>query len=251
MNDLVARGEGAGLAIIPWATRAALQRPRPLRGGAGRGAAGERIPPRVAVLRVGAGGADRGRRPQRQARGSLPTPSERLSETTQRQWHRLGAGDRGPLAGAAQRRRGRRAPLPRGDRAARPHRGSARSSHAPTSSTANGCAASGGALDAREQLRTAHQMLTAMGIEAFAAARRARAAGHRRDRSQTQRRDRWISSPRERRRSRGSPATASPTPRSAPGCSSAPARSSTTSTRSTASSTSPRATSSPVKRAPR
>ena len=44
-------------------------------------------------------------------------------------------------------------------------------------------------LDAREQLRTAHEMLTAMGIEAFAAARRARAAGHRRDRPQAQRRD--------------------------------------------------------------
>jgi AAA ATPase-like protein len=67
--------------------------------------------------------------------------------------------------------------------------------------------------------------------------------------------NRWISSPRERRRSPGSPATASPTPRSALGSSSARGRSSTTSTRSTASSTSRRATSSParstVMRAPR
>src|SRR3954451_25063765 len=63
--------------------------------------------------------------------------------------------------------------------------------------------------------------------------------------------DRLTSSPHERRRSRGSPGTACPIPRSAPGCSSAPARSSTTSARSTASSTSRRATSLPVARAPR
>ena len=35
-------------------------------------------------------------------------------------------------------------------------------------STASGCAASAAALDAREQLRTAHEMLDTMGVEAFA-----------------------------------------------------------------------------------
>ena len=38
-------------------------------------------------------------------------------------------------------------------------------------------------VDAREQLRTAHEMFTAMGVEAFAERARARAAGHRRDAS--------------------------------------------------------------------
>ena len=119
MNDLVARGEGAGLAIIPWAS--AL-----LYNGLGRyeearlAAQQAGAYPRVAVLRVGAGGADRGRGPQREPELAADA-LRRLSETTQRSWHRLGAGDRGPLARAAQRRRGRRAPLPRGDRAARPH----------------------------------------------------------------------------------------------------------------------------------
>ena len=45
---------------------------------------------------------------------------------------------------------------------------SARNSPAPTCSTGNGCAGSAAARDAREQLRTAHDMLEAMGMEAFA-----------------------------------------------------------------------------------
>ena len=40
-------------------------------------------------------------------------------------------------------------------------------------------------LDAREQLRTAHEMLNAMGVEAFAERARRGAVGHRRDRAQT------------------------------------------------------------------
>ena len=71
-------------------------------------------------------------------------------------------------------------------------------------------------VDAREQLRTAHEMFTAMGVEALRRARRARAAGHRRDRPQAHGRDAPTSSPPRRRRSPGSPATACRTRRSAP-----------------------------------
>ena len=46
-------------------------------------------------------------------------------------------------------------------------------------STASGCVANR-RLDAREQLRTAHEMLAAMGVEAFARAGEAGAVGHQR-----------------------------------------------------------------------
>jgi hypothetical protein len=76
-------------------------------------------------------------------------------------------------------------------------------------------------LDAREQLRTAHEMLTAMGMEAFAerAGRELRATGeiaHAGPSSPA------TNSPRRRRRSHGLPATVCRTPRSVAGSSSAP-----------------------------
>ena len=98
-------------------------------------------------------------------------------------------------------------------------------------------------VDAREQLRTAHDMLDAMGVEGFAErARRELLATGETARKRTSRRA--TSSRLRRRRSRGSPATGSRTRRSAPGCSSARAPSSTTCARSSPSSRSARATSS-------
>ena len=72
-------------------------------------------------LRMGAGRADRGRRP---GRGTPSSPRVRSSASLSRstaQRRRLGPRHAGPLARAAERGRGRRAALPRGDRAARPH----------------------------------------------------------------------------------------------------------------------------------
>ena len=97
--------------------------------------------------------------------------------------------------------------------------------------------------DARHQLRTAFEMFTAMGVEAFAgrAERELLATGERvRKRTVETRED----SPPRRPRSRDSPATDCRTPRSARGCSSASTPSPTTYARSSPSSTSPRATSS-------
>ena len=96
--------------------------------------------------------------------------------------------------------------------------------------------------DAREQLRTAYTMFTAMGPSPSPSVS-ARAAGHRREGPAPETETRDDLTAREGR-SPASRGTASPTPRSAPACSSARERSSTTCTRSSASSASPRASSS-------
>ena len=99
-------------------------------------------------------------------------------------------------------------------------------------------------VDAREQLRTAHDMLSEHGHRRVRRARPARAPGHRRDRPQAHPGDPRRADRPGGARSPSSPATASPTPRSPPACSSAHAPSNTTCTRSSPSSTSARATSS-------
>jgi hypothetical protein len=96
------------------------------------------------------------------------------------QWYGAGAGDGGALAGPAQRGRGRREPLPRGiDRLARTRVSTA---------LARARLLYGEwlrrdrrRLDARVQLRVAHEMFTVMGMEAFTdrAARELLATGER------------------------------------------------------------------------
>ena len=107
---------------------------------------------------VRTGDTERGRGGARPARAS----------TRGAQRHRLGAGHRGARARAADAR----ARPPRASTARRSSasgaRGCARSSPARTCSTASGCAARAGACDAREQLRAAHELLVAIGMEAFA-----------------------------------------------------------------------------------
>jgi hypothetical protein len=86
-------------------------------------------------------------------------------------------------------------------------------------------------VDAREQLRTAHEMFMAMGAEAFAerAARELLATGERVRKRAVEAREQLTS---QEVRWRGSPATASPIQRSRRGCSSAREPPSITSTRS-------------------
>ena len=145
-----------------------LQRPRPLRGGAGRGRSRPaRTPPSCYVsmwaLPELIEAAARSGKPERRTRRARPAGGNHPGRR-----HRLGAGHRGALPGAAERRRGRRAvsTVRRSTGSAAP--GSVRNSPAPTCSTANGCAARAAAATPATQLRTAHEMLAAIGPEAFA-----------------------------------------------------------------------------------
>ena len=99
---------------------------------------------------------------------SAPRPRCGGSRSGRAPRHRLGARHRGPLARAAERGRRRRAALPRGDRAARPHPHRRRTSPAPTCCTANGCAARAGASTRASSCAPPTRCSAAMGAEAFA-----------------------------------------------------------------------------------
>ena len=77
-------------------------------------------------------------------------------------------GDRGPGPRPDERGRGRRQRVPRRDRSLEPYPACDRSSPAGICSMASGCAARAGAPTRATQLRTAHEMLDAIGMEAFA-----------------------------------------------------------------------------------
>ena len=75
------------------------------------------------------------------------------------------------------------------DRAPGSHPRSAPSWPARICSTASGCAARAARVEAREQLRAAHEQFTAMGMEAFAQRARTELLGHRREGPQANARD--------------------------------------------------------------
>ena len=141
IEDATASGEGLGVQYARWATALLYNGLGPLRGGAGRSAAGERRRARALRLSLGARGAGGGGRPSRE-RG----PRRRGADRATRRRHeperrRLGARNRGAITGAGERgRRGRdRCTWKRSLGSA--VRRSVPSSPAPTSSTASGSAA--------------------------------------------------------------------------------------------------------------
>ena len=120
IEEFTAGGQGTAVQYAQLGALGPPQRPRPLRGGAGRRAGGERRHARAVRLRLGAiellEAARRCDEPEL-ARDAL----ERIVAATAVAPTDWALGDRGALPGAAERGRGRRAPVSRGDRAARPH----------------------------------------------------------------------------------------------------------------------------------
>ena len=101
-------------------TLGAPQRPWPLPGGAGRRAGRERRHAGAVRLRVGGDRAARSRDQKRRA-GARARRARAHRCRHRRCAHRLGARHPGPFPRAAERGRGRRAPVSRGNRAAGPH----------------------------------------------------------------------------------------------------------------------------------
>ena len=169
--------------------RGPLQRPRPLRRRARGRRAGRRGSTRARDRRLWLlaeliEAAVRSGKPERAA-----GPLERLREVAEASGTDWALGVRGPLPRAAERGRRRRAALPRGDRAARPHAHPRRRWPGRIWSTASGCAARTAASMPASSCAPRTRCSPTMGTEAFAERARARAAGHRRDGAQAQRRD--------------------------------------------------------------
>ena len=95
-------------------------------------------------------------------------PLERLAEIAEANGTDWALGVPRPLARAAQRGRGRRAALPRGDRAPRPHPHPRRARPARMLVYGEWLRRENRRVDAREQLRAAHEMLSEIGMEVFA-----------------------------------------------------------------------------------
>ena len=201
--------------------RGAVQQPGPLRGGAGRGAAGRARTPLPSS-------SPTGRSPSwSRRRRAARYPSARPARSSGSPASPAPAGPTGRSASRPARGRwSATAQPPRTSTARRSSASAARacgwSSRAPTCSTASGCAASGAGVDAREQLRAARTRCSPAWaprrspngprVELLATGGRVRKRLPRRQ------------IPADRageRRSRGSPATASRTPRSPRSCSSA------------------------------
>ena len=172
IQDASSQGPGKSDRFCPLRDRSAVQRPRPLSGRPRR-----RTTRACVTMTLGLFGwaltelVEAGARTE-QPRARLRRPAS-ARRTNPRQRHGLGAGDRGAFAGAAEPRRGRRAPVPGGDRAPRPHPHTRGAEPARISTTASGSVARIAGVDAREQLRRAYDAFALMGAEGV---RRTRAA---------------------------------------------------------------------------
>ena len=102
-GDVTRRGEGIGLSVLDWARGGAVQRPRPLRGGARGGASGHRVSARPRRPRqLGHGRVDRGCGPSRNTRAGRGCSLASRGDG-QRRAGRTGPSGRRALGGAPGR----------------------------------------------------------------------------------------------------------------------------------------------------
>ena len=166
-QDVLRRGEGLWLAATDWGSAVrynGLGRYDDALAAAERAAEDPRgLGARQWVLSDLIEAAVRSGQPERAA-----GPLERLAEIAEANGTDWALGVHARSRGAAQRGRDRRAALPRGDRAARPHAHPRRRWPARTSSTASGCGARTAASTRASSCASRTTMLTDMGMEAFA-----------------------------------------------------------------------------------
>ena len=239
-TDVTRRGEGIGLSILDWALAVLVQRPRPLRAGSRGGASGRRASARCRHLELGHRRVDRGRASEPERPELAADARSRLAADGQDERDGLGPRGRRSLGGTVREderaeelyveavdRLGRsriavdlaRAHLLYGEWLRRQRR----------------------RLDARTQLRSAHDLFSDFGMEAFAERARVEleATGEHARRRTVDTLDQLT--PQEAQISRLVAQGNRPTARSPLNCSSARARSSTTCARCSASSASRRA----------
>ena len=204
VQDATARGEGRAIGSRDYVDRGAVQRARPLRGGARRRQAGVRARG-SGLCRLGPHRAGRGRRPERRARRRRRRPPTSRASAHAPAAPTGPSGSEARSAAPAQRRPGRGRVVPGGHRPARPHPRSPSTSPGPTWCTASGC---GGRTGAATRANTSAPPTTCFTRYRRRGVRRARppgAAGHRRVRRHRTVPRRATSSPPRRHRSPGWP----------------------------------------------
>ena len=167
-EDATRRGEGIGLSVLDWAQARAVQRPRPLRRGSRGGASGR------SSIRTTSAPSNWGMVELIEAAVRAGTPElaadarSRLAEMARASGTDWALGIAARSEALLADGRASRGALRRGDRSARPDADRGRSRACPPPLRRVAADVERRRLDARGQLRTAHDLFSDFGMEAFA-----------------------------------------------------------------------------------